>query len=102
MPEYISSLTMWMPLDVAKCKTKLSSFRLNVVPNGFDGFVIKIPFTRTFCFSARSNASSIAFDVILKPFELQHSIGIICTPVRHFRSLSNLHFYPSFYYHLLF
>lgn len=70
--EYISSLTMCIALAVAKFTTKFSSLQLNVVPSGFDGFVIKTPLTRNFSFWARSLASSIAAAVIRKPFELEH------------------------------
>lgn len=45
VPEYISSLTMWRLLSMEKVMRRFSSSRLSVVPNGFDGLVMKRPLT---------------------------------------------------------
>lgn len=72
VPAYISSLTMWIFLAMAKVMRSLNSFGVVVVPSGFDGFVMNIPLTFRLSFVvANEYASSMADFVILKPFELE-------------------------------
>lgn len=79
-----------MLFSLIKFAKVVNVFLSKIVPNGFDGFVMRRTFTLMLEFCAFSYADSRASIVSLKLLELSHTNGTRFSPVRHFKSRSNL------------